>query len=84
MDYEALDGAACAGSDLMARLLGDLARAADSLALAEARAHAALAQGRTPDASLQRELRACRQHAAALRRLLAGMPGFDGDALSVA
>jgi hypothetical protein len=84
MDYDALDGAACAGSDLMARLLGDLARAADSLALAEARAHAAAAQGHAPDASLQRELRACRQHKAALRRLLAGMAGFDGGGLHVA
>lgn len=78
MDYEPFDGAACAGSDLMARLLAELARAADSLALAEARAYAVRAQGETPDASLRSELRSCRRHVASLRRMLSGMPEFDG------
>lgn len=78
MDYEPFDGAACAGSDLMARLLAELARAADSLALAEARAYGARAQGDTPDASLRGELRSCRRHVASLRRMLSGMPEFDG------
>ena len=78
MDYEPFEGAACAGSDLMARLLAELARATDSLALAEARAHAAAAHGAAPPAALRAELRACRRHAASLRRVLSGMPDFDG------
>lgn len=78
MDYEPFEGAACAGSDLMARLLAEIARAADSLALAEARAHAAWSQGQTPPAALRTEVRACRRHLASLQSLLSGMPDFDG------
>jgi hypothetical protein len=78
MDYEPFDGAACAGSDLMARLLAELARAADSLALAEARIHCARAQGETPTDSRRSELRTCRRHVASLRRMLSGMPEFEG------
>ena len=78
MDYEPFEGAACAGSDLMARLLAELARATDSLALAQARVHAAASHGIAPSAALRAELRACRRHAASLRRVLSGMPDFDG------
>jgi hypothetical protein len=78
MEYEPFDGAACAGSDLMARLHGELARASDSLALAEARVHATKAKGGVPDEQLRGELRACRRHVASLLRVLSGMPDFAG------
>lgn len=78
MDYELLEGAACAGSDLTARLLADLARATDSLALAEARVHAAAAVGTKPPEGLRAHVRACHQHVRSLRQVLSGMPDFAG------
>ena len=79
MDTDLLEGAACAGSDLAARLCAELARANDSLALAEARvrAHAA-ANGLASAHAQQREARACRRHVASLHRMLSGMPDFAG------
>jgi hypothetical protein len=76
-DLELLEGAACAGSDLTARLFAELARASDSLAIAEARVHAAAAIASVPH-DLRDELRACRQHKNSLLRMLSGMPDFDG------
>jgi len=78
MDHELLEGAACAGSDLTARLLAELGRASDSLALAEARVHAAAAGGKPPTERSRRELRVCRGHVDSLRAVLSGMPTFDG------
>lgn len=78
MDHELLEGAACAGSDLTARLLAELRRAGDCLALAKARAHADAIAGLPPSERARRELRHCRRHVDSLRRLLAGMPAFDG------
>lgn len=78
MDHELLEGAACAGSDLTARLLADLARATDSLALAQARVHAAAAGGEAPADRLRGELRTCQRHVQGLRQMLSGMPDFEG------
>jgi hypothetical protein len=77
MDDELLEGAACAGSDLAARLLAELARANDSLALAEARVRAqAIAGDRAGRTRV--EARRCRRHVASLLRVLSGMPDFTG------
>lgn len=78
MDHELLDGAACAGSDLTARLFAELSRASDCLALAEARIHAAVASGLPAPERARRELLVCRRHVATLQRILSGMPDFDG------
>lgn len=78
MDHELLEGAACAGSDLTARLLADLARATDSLALAQARVHAVAAVGVKPPEGLRAELRACHRQVRSLRQILSGMPDFTG------
>jgi hypothetical protein len=77
MDDELLEGAACAGSDLAARLLAELARANDSLALAEARVHAQAGAAAGGDRT-RVEARRCRRHVASLQRLLSGMPDFGG------
>jgi hypothetical protein len=77
MEHDLFEGAACAGSDLTARLLADLARAGDCLALAEARLHAAAAGG-APDPRLRHEVHICRRHASSLRRMLSGMPTYEG------
>jgi hypothetical protein len=76
-DLELFEGAACAGSDLTARLFAELARASDSLAIAEARVHAAAAVAGVPG-HMREEVRACRQHKNSLLRMLSGMPDFDG------
>ncbi len=76
MDIDLLEGAACAGSDLAARLSAELARATDSLALAEARVRAEAAVGVAPSALARAAARGCRRHVASLRQLLAGMPDF--------
>jgi hypothetical protein len=78
MDDEQLEGATCAGSDLTARLLAELARAVDSLALAEARVHAAASRGVTPLGAMRDQARTCRHHVRSLHRMLSGMPDFAG------
>jgi hypothetical protein len=78
MDNELLGGAACAGSDLTARLLGELARASDCLALAEARVHGAVVAGTEPSGRMRADVRSCRHHVNSLRHVLAGMPSFEG------
>ena len=78
MDDELLEGAACAGSDLTARLLAELARATDCLAVAQARVHAAAALGTKPPERLRAEARACQRQVGVLRQVLSGMPDFGG------
>jgi hypothetical protein len=78
METDLLEGATCAGSDLAARLLAELARANDSLAVAEARVQGLVAAGRAPDAPMRAHARTCRRHVASLQRMLSGMPNFEG------
>lgn len=84
MDDEQIWGAACAGSDLTARLWADLARANECMAIANARLDAAMGKG-LPAASLRAAARACRRQVRSLLRVLSGMPGFHGgeDALAL-
>ncbi len=78
MDHDLLEGAACATSDLTARLLADLARADEQLALAEARVHAVTVTGVAVPSGLRTEHRQCRRQVASLLQVLAGMPGLNG------
>lgn len=78
MDHDLFEGAACATSDLTARLLADLACADERLALAEARMRAVTVTGVAVPSRLRAEHRQCRTLVASLRQVLAGMPGFDG------
>ena len=78
MDTDLLEGATCAGSDLAARLLAELARATDSLAVAEAKVRGMVVAGHTPDERSRAHARGCRRHVASLQRMLSGMPDFAG------
>ena len=79
MDMELIDGAACAASDLTARLLAELAAAQAQLAIVDARVCAALAQGEELPADLRNDRILCRRQVAVLRQVLDGMPSLDGD-----
>lgn len=76
MDPEAFpfDGAACAASDLTARLLAELTHVEQRLADAEARALAAMVFGQPVPSDAEADRVTGRQHIAALHHLLAGMP----------
>lgn len=78
MDHDLLDGAACAASDLTARLLADLARANERMALAEARVRTRLAAGATVPDAWRAERRSCRAQVASLLQVLSGMPAVIG------
>lgn len=78
MDHELFsgcDGAACAAADLTARILADLAQAAQHRAVAEARYRAALAAGTPVPLAVRLERTATRRQVDALHQLLDGMPG---------
>ena len=79
MDHELFEGAACATSDLTARLSADLARANGQLALTEARCRAAAAAGLPVPLPLRVERSTCRLQVWSLRRVLDGMPTLDGE-----
>jgi hypothetical protein len=79
MDQELFDGAACAASDLTARLLADLAQAANRLSAAESRFRAATASGLPIPLGVRAERTVCRQQVAFLRHVLEGMPTCGGD-----
>lgn len=73
MDHELFDSAACAASDLTARLAADLSVASARLLAAEANCRATTAGG-PPGLAMRRERLAWRRQVAGLRQLLAGMP----------
>lgn len=77
MDDEQFWGAACAGSDLTARLGAELLRAHDGFAVAQARLVHALSRG-LPTAPLRAEARSTRRQVRSLLRVLQGMPDFAG------
>ena len=79
MDMELLEGAACAASDLTARLHAELTRAQAQLAITTARTHSILARGETipPDLANARVLHA--EEVAVLREVLNGVPSVEGD-----
>ena len=77
-DHDLFEGAACAASDLTARLLRDLASADQQLALAEARVRAVTVSGDSVPSRLRAEHRQCRRLVASLRQMLAGLPGCEG------
>lgn len=78
MDMDLIDGAACAASDLTARLQAELARALAQLAITDARAHAALAVSSTVPADVRNEGILEREKVAVLRQLLDGVPAIEG------
>ena len=78
MDYELLEGVTCAGSDLTARLLAELAAATVRLDDAERRMRNAAICGIRPAAALRAEHVLCRRYVASLKQMLAEMPPFEG------
>lgn len=78
MDHDLFEGAACAASDLTARLLAELRRAGHDLAAAEAELVAAVREGRAIPFAARRRRAACRHEINNLRRLLAGLPNHPG------
>ena len=78
MDHELLEGAACAGSDLTARLLAELAVAQSRVDDVERRLRNAAICGIRPAAALRAEHVLCKRHTASLRQMLAHMPTYEG------
>ena len=83
MNYETDDTAACAASDLAARLVAELAVASARLAAAEQRLQAASEAACTANAPIpfpeRRQRFECQQQVTLLRRVLAGLPPVEGD-----
>lgn len=78
MDTELIDGVACAAADLTARLHAELTQAQAQLAIADARAHASLAQGEPIPADVRVERVMHRQKVAVLHQVLDGVPAVEG------
>lgn len=74
MDMELIDGAACAASDLTARLHAELSRAQAQLAITTARAHAAQAFGEELPVELRNDWILHEEQVAVLRQVLEGVP----------
>jgi hypothetical protein len=79
MDQELFEGAACAASDLTARLLAELAMASRRLAAAEMTYRAAAATGLPIPFTVRQARTRSRREVANLRQMLAGLPGGGGD-----
>ena len=83
MEPELFETAACAASDLTARLLAELAQATSLLADAEARFLAARARadhGEPPiPFHVRRNRIECRRQVTLLHQVLAGMPAIEGE-----
>ena len=77
MDTDLIDDAACATSDLTARLRAELCLARAQLAVADARAVTALSAGGDVPADVRSERLLHRQRLRVLHRLLAGIPTID-------
>ena len=78
-DSDLIDGAACAASDLTARLLAELAQAQAQLAISDARAHAALAIGQPVPKNVRTERVLQRRQVAVIRQILDGVPSVSED-----
>ena len=74
METDMFDEAACAASDLTARLLGDLAHARSRLAALDARLCAAVTAGQPVTETLRNARSTSRSEVGALLHVLAGMP----------
>jgi hypothetical protein len=80
MEHELFEGAACAASDLTARLLAELAGASRRLAAAEVAYRAAAATGTAIPFAARQARTGARREVANLRHMLAGLPGGgEGD-----
>jgi hypothetical protein len=79
MDMELLEGAACAASDLTARLQAELTQAKAQLAIGTARTHSILARGETIPPDLANDCILHAEQVAVLRELLDGLPSVAGD-----
>lgn len=83
MNHEAFETAACAASDLAARLDAELALANARLDAAELRFRAASAQSirshRPIPFTVRKQRIECRQEIALLEQVLAGMPTTGGE-----
>jgi hypothetical protein len=77
MDMELIDGAACAASDLTARLHAELYRAQAQLAITTARMHVTMARGDDPSPDLRNDHILHGEHVAVLRQVLDGVPCID-------
>ncbi|MFK7741338.1 MAG: hypothetical protein AB8H80_13545 [Planctomycetota bacterium] len=79
METDLIDDAACAASDLTARLLAELSQARAQQALHDARALAACSKGIAIPAELRNESLLLEQKVAVLHQLLDGMPAIESD-----
>lgn len=82
MNYEAYESAACAASDLAARLTAELTVANARLLAAEQHFHAASARAMSQQSpipfAVRRQRIEARQQVVLLRQVLAGMPAIAG------
>lgn len=78
MDIELLEGATCAGSDLTARLLGELAHATARLHSVEQLMRNLRLTGARPPAAMRAEHLLCQRYVGSLRQMLAEMPDYEG------
>lgn len=79
MDMELIEGAACAASDLTARLHAELTRAQAQLAITTARVHAIMARGDNLPLDLRNDRILHEEQVAVLHQVLAGVPCIEGD-----
>ena len=78
-DADLIEGAACAASDLTARLLAELAQAQAQLAISDAQAHAALATGLPVPRSVRSERVLQKRQVAVIRQILDGVPSVSEE-----
>ena len=83
MDIELIEGAACAASDLTARLHAELSRAQAQLAITTARVHAILARGDNLSLDLRNDRILHAEQVAVLQEVLDGVPAIEGDCHAV-
>ena len=77
MDMDLIDGAACAASDLTARLHAELSRAQAQLAITTARVHALAARGDDLPSDLRNDQILHLEQVAVIREVLEGVPSID-------
>ena len=77
MDLELIEGAACAASDLTARLHADLTHAQAQLAITSARIHSLTARSETIPPNLLNDRILQTEQVAVLREVLNGVPSVD-------
>jgi len=79
MDMELIEGAACAASDLTARLHAELVQAQAQLAITTARTHSIMARGETLPPDLVNERILHTEQVAVLHEVLNGVPSVEEE-----